>query len=117
MKGNFRYIFLDKSIKYAVIVSIILLTVLTAGLIFSYQFFPPLVPLFNSLPWGEDRLSQKEYIFIVPAFILILLIANTYVASLLIHKRMLLSRMLSLNILLSTILAGIALVQIFILAF
>lgn len=115
MRENFKYIFLDKSIKYSVLLSIILTVAQALALIGVYQFFPPVIPLFNSLPWGEDRLAPREYIFLVPLFIMAMLIVNIYLA-ILANKRILLSRMVSLNVLLSALLSVVALIQILILA-
>lgn len=117
MKGKLNKIFLDRSIKYSILLSSLIIFFQTIILLLSYRFLPPVVPLFNSLPWGEDRLIKKEIIFILPASIILLILINTYFIDRFISKRMILSRMLAANVLLFAAISGIAILQIFILVF
>lgn len=42
---------------------------------------PPQVPLFYSHPWGEEQLANPYFLFIFPASILLISVANLIVTS------------------------------------
>jgi hypothetical protein len=95
MKPNFKIIFADKvilSMFYAT-VSCMLLYFLAA--LFSYSHLPPLVPLFNQQPWGEQRLGIKLEIFEPLLFCFFVFCGNFYFASHMYTKMPLIGRMLS----------------------
>lgn len=84
---------------------------------FLYFRLPPLIPLFNSLAWGRERLAQKELIFFVPFFLVSIAALNIFFSTMYYKKQALLSRMLSFNVLLLCILGSISIAQIFFLVF
>lgn len=117
MKNNIKKALSDKGIGYALIFSFILL-VLQVGLVsLEYLKLPPLVPLFNSLSWGNDRLAFRVFVFFVPLLLLSMGIFNIGIAASFYKKHILLSRMLSYNLLLCAVLSTIAVVQVLFLVF
>lgn len=117
MKEFINLITHDNAVKYSFISSVVFLMLLTALLIFQYNKFPPIVPLFNSLPWGKSRLVPTQMILIIPIFLTIITGTNVLLFSSLYKKYTILSRMLSVNILLSVVLTFIAFIQIILLVF
>lgn len=117
MSVNLSFIRADRGIKYAVVLTGVVLLIETVVSIFLYTKFPPLIPLFNSLSWGRDRLAPSFFIFTIPAFILSIMIANIFFASVSYKKHALLSRMVSINLVLISALSLVALGQIFLLIF
>ncbi len=117
MRSNFKIVFADRVIFYALLISIlgILLQIALSG--FQFLNLPPVIPLFNSLSWGQERLIHKIFLFGVPLFLLLILILNLSWAAKLYKKNALLSRVLVFNVLLGVFLSCIALVQIFFLVF
>lgn len=111
MKNLFKYVKSDKIIKGSFQLSTILLLSQIVYTAFSYFSLPPIVPLFNQLPWGEARLGQKYEIFIPCMLALLVLISNLFLINALYEKLPLLSRILSITTLLVSILSFIFIFQ------
>ncbi len=63
--------------------------------LFYYNSLPPFIPIFNQLPWGEQRLGTTIAIFLPLLFAFLILLFNLFL-SLLTHKSLpLVSRMLA----------------------
>ncbi len=112
MKDNFRLIYLDKSIRYSLLISVLILTILTLVLLFVYTKLPPVIPLFNSLVWGSERLANRLIIFVIPISLILIGVINVILSRVAYKRRALLSRMLSLNLLLVVVLSAVAFIQI-----
>ncbi len=117
MKKITSIILQDNAIKYSLISSAGLFLLLVTLFTFQYKKLPPVIPLFNSLPWGNSRLVSVQALFIIPIFLLFVSGVNVFLANRLYKKYTILARMLSVNILLATILVTIAFVQIILLVF
>lgn len=64
MNGLIKKIQADKLEFYCLILGLILF-LLSAALVGIFYFqLPPIIPLFNQMPWGEARLGEKIQIFI-----------------------------------------------------
>lgn len=64
MNVRISTLFSDKIVKQSSIITVLILLVLTGASVFFYFRLPPFIPLYNQLPWGFDRLSDKIGIFI-----------------------------------------------------
>lgn len=94
MKEFFKEIKSDKTIVPAIFINIFLIVAAICYILFSYGKLPPFVPIFNQLPWGEQRLGNKITIFI-PVFVaLLIFVINIFVGTLFYKKIPLLSRIL-----------------------
>ena len=74
---NLGLLWLEKSVTRAIQISFILIT---TQLVLTLTFFsrlPNKVPLFYSLPWGQDRLANSQMLFLLPGLCLIILLINT----------------------------------------
>lgn len=104
MKEFFKPATTDKIINRASVISaaIILLTLLYAA--FNFFKLPPFVPVFNQLPWGNERIASRGFIF-TPAIITILILAaNLTLSSYIYEKSPLISRIFSITSLLAAFL-------------
>ena len=117
MRDNFKTILADNGIYYTLLFATGILVIQVVGLAFVYSKLPPVIPLFNSLSWGKERLVPSIFIFTVPAFLLATCLFNIVYLSIAHKKHALLSRMLSVNLLLAVVLSFIALIQILLLVF
>ena len=117
MKKFTNLILHDNALKYSFFSSAGLFVLFMILFIFQYGKFPPIVPLFNSLPWGRSRLVPVQIIFLVPAFLIVISLFNLFLTNKLYKRYTILARMLSVNILLAVILALIAFIQIILLVF
>jgi hypothetical protein len=89
----------------------LLITVSQIGLILStIRKLPPQVPLFYSLPWGENQLTSPQGLWWVPIICGVIVIVNLSVSVFL--RQTVLTRILSSTSLLVSILALITLLKI-----
>ena len=111
MKEIFKYVKTDKIIRWSIQISIGLLLIEVIYSAISFFFLPQLVPLFNQLPWGEERLGQKWGIFYPSLITFIFLACNLLLLNYLYEKMPLVARVISVTTLLISILSFIFIVQ------
>ena len=81
-------------------------------LIYQFNNLPPQVPLFYSLPWGEAQLVPATYFFLLPVFSIIVLLLNSFLATIFNLNSELLSYLLNISSLLFSSLSLTALLKI-----
>jgi len=81
MKEFFKKIQNDKILFFGFLISFILIVITFIFIILNIKHLPPFLPIFNQMPWGDERLGNKEQIFI-PFFITLLLFVSNNVLSL-----------------------------------
>lgn len=64
-------------------------------ILFNYHNLPPLIPVFNQLPWGSQRLIQTSGIFIPIGVFGIIFLINMVFASFVYLKNPLIARIIS----------------------
>lgn len=90
----------------------ILLIILSLVLIgFFYIALPPVLPLFNQLPWGEARLGAREQIWLVPGIAFIIFLFNMILSRILYGKVPHVARMTSITSALIAVLGFVFLVR------
>lgn len=92
-------------------VSLFLISLSILLIVFKYREIPPQVPLFYNLPWGEQQLANKFFLFLLPFFSLLFLSLNTLLARKN-QEDFFISKLLVTGALLFTILSMIALAKI-----
>jgi len=60
-----------------------------------YRNFPPFIPIFNQLPWGEQRLTETVGIFIPLAVYAFIFVLNLSFTSLIYSKNPLIARIVA----------------------
>jgi hypothetical protein len=93
MKDFFRDILSDKTITSAFLMNIFFIVTSLVYILFSFGKLPPLIPIFNQLPWGEQRLGTTLTIFIPVLISLFILAINIFIAASVYKKIPLISRM------------------------
>lgn len=59
----------------------LVLSIITAlTIVILLNFLPPKLPLFYSLPWGEDQLATHQQFFIIPASIALIAPLNLVIS-------------------------------------
>lgn len=95
MKDFFKEIIQDKTITSAYFINtLFVLSSIIIALLF-YRNLPPLIPIFNQLPWGEQRLGATITIFIPIFTSLIIAISNLIISTIVYKKIPLVARMLA----------------------
>src|SRR4051812_22265195 len=111
MKEIFKFIKKDRIIKWSAILSATLLLSEFVYVGFFYFSLPAFVPLFNQLPWGEERLGVRIEIFFPAVITLLFLVSNFFLIYKFYETMPLLSRMLNITTLLVTVLSFIFTLQ------
>ncbi|MDO8659733.1 MAG: hypothetical protein Q7K54_03975 [Candidatus Parcubacteria bacterium] len=104
MKEFFRNITQDKTIISAFLINGFLIISGVFFILFYYHLLPPFIPIFNQLPWGEQRLGTTITIFIPLLVALTILITNLLISAITYGKTPLVARMLAAISLLTSIL-------------
>ena len=104
MKEFFKEITADNITQKGFLACFIITLLSTAYAIFYFNNLPPLIPLFNQLPWGEQRLIGTAGVFIPSAIAFLIFLINLVLASLVYKKAPLLSRILAVTSFLISIL-------------
>jgi hypothetical protein len=77
-----------------------------------WRFLPPLVPLWYSRPWGEDRLATPAWLFVLPAGALVWYAVSIIIATYVTREYLTFTQILLLTTLLGAILSFVTLVKI-----
>lgn len=104
MRKFFKYLKEDRLLLRLFILTVILIIVAIIYILINYSKLPPLLPVFNQLPWGEKRLSQTLGIFIPALVVFLILIFNVIASSVAYPRSPLISRMLAVTSFLTALL-------------
>jgi hypothetical protein len=93
MKEIIKLIKTDKILFrfYAGSFLIIILTVIY--ILISYRNLPPVIPIFNQLPWGDERLGNPFAIFFPDIIVLVIFLINILLSEISYTKSPLIARM------------------------
>ncbi len=108
---SFREVWNDKITGNCLNLALIALSASFFLLLFSWFKLPPKVPLFYSLPWGEEQLASPFYLWLLPASSLAMTIINLAFASYF-SSDQLITRLLMVTASLYSLLASIILFRI-----
>lgn len=78
MNEFFKEINSDNLLKKGSILSIVIITISFIYILIYYNSLPPFIPLFNQMPWGEERITKTFLIFAMPVVALIIFILNLF---------------------------------------
>lgn len=71
-----KHIFVNKPFSIPIRIFFIIVTLSFVMLGISLRALPPLIPLYYSLPWGEEQLVRSNQLFIIPFAMLFVFIVN-----------------------------------------
>lgn len=94
MKEHFKILTADKITRAMMATTIVLFVMQLAFIMFFYQKLPPVIPVFNQLPWGIERLGTRPSIFLPFITALICSITNLILASITYNTMPLVARMM-----------------------
>lgn len=64
--AKFKFFWQEKTVRLATRIFLAILLFSLAFLILVFKNLPPWVPLFYSLPWGEEQLAKSDFLLILP---------------------------------------------------
>lgn len=100
MKAFFNTFKSDKILLLGIAGAFLCLLLGALYIAFSYSLLPPLLPLFNQMPWGYQRLGTKEQLFMPITLSSFILIGNSIAAFYVYKPSPLIGRLLSITSLL-----------------
>lgn len=104
MKEFFKDIMRDKTARFGFLGALILSLLTFFYILLRYKDLPPFIPIFNQLPWGEQRLGTTLTIFIPILTAWVVIIFNLFISVLVYQKTPLVSRMIAITTFIVTIL-------------
>lgn len=111
MKEFFKEIKADKITSKAFFITFLIVLLSIIYCIAYYRQLPPLIPLYNQLPWGTERIADTYEIFIPIAIEIFIFIFNLFFSALVYKKAAILSRIFSVTSLLFAVLIFLFLVR------
>ena len=111
MKEFFSDIRIDKITQRSFFSSIFIIFLSVIYILFYYSNLPPFIPLYNQLPWGEQRLAATSGILIPSLLAFVIFIFNLIFSSIVYKKVPLISRVLSITTLLIAILTFLFIIR------
>ncbi len=93
MKKYFKYLRQDKLVLRLFIFSFVFISITFIYIGINYTKLPPLLPVFNQLPWGQERLSITPGILIPPLIVLSIFIVNLFLSAYSYERSPLLARL------------------------
>ena len=111
MKKIINNIKADKITLRAFIFSFILGLLTLIYILINYRNLPPLIPMFNQLPWGEQRFTTSSGIFITLGIFSAIFVFNFLFSSIIYEKNPLIARILASTTLLLSIINLIFIVR------
>lgn len=88
------YLKADRVLKFAFSGALLLLLSQMILIIINYRGLPPLIPLYFHRPWGTEQIANVNFIFLIPAITLVLVVLNTNLALIYYKESVLISRIL-----------------------
>jgi hypothetical protein len=95
MKNFINNIVSDKLALRGFFISFLLMLFTVLYILLSYYRLPPFVPIFNQLPWGNDRLTSTLGIFIPSVIFAFVFLFNIVFTSIVYNKSPLIARMVA----------------------
>ena len=88
----------DKYFSLPIIITITTAMVISLIFLILNPTLPNTLPLFYSLPWGQSQLINKEQFYILPAFVVLVCLINSFIAYHLHETQIVLKRVIMLSI-------------------
>lgn len=117
MKEKFKIILSDQFIRISLLLSLVFLLPLVVIILLTYGTLPPLIPFYNSMPWGEERLAYSQVAVFLPVILITLFVVNIAQAMFSYSKYVLVARIVLFNSFLFLLLGLLAYLQILFLTF
>ena len=112
MKSKIKLLLRYRSSKWGLRIFLLFFTFSLGMLFLKWQNLPPEVPLYYSLPWGEEQLTTPFSLLILPLSSFFIFLLNFFLASIFLEKEPWLLRILILTATIFSFLSTLALIKI-----
>lgn len=117
MKEKFNLMFSDQFVRISISLSFLFVLPLVFLIIYTYQNLPPLIPFFNSMPWGEERLYDSRIAIFLPIILLSVFLINIILSTIIYKQFVIISRIILFNCFLFLLLCLLSYLQILFLTY
>lgn len=117
MKEKFNLIISDQFIRISIFLSLLFIIPLITIIIVTFGSLPPMIPFYNSMVWGEERLANSSITIILPMLLIAIFIGNMMLATFVYSKYALVARIILFNCFLFLLLGLLSYLQILFLTF
>lgn len=117
MKERFNLILSDQFVRISLFLSFLFVAPLVFIIIYTFESLPPLVPFFNSMPWGEERLYYSNISIFLPIILLLTFSINVFLSVAIYKQFVIVSRIILFNCFLLLLLCLLAYLQILFLTY
>lgn len=83
-----KLIFKGSLVNFFIIIATLVFTLI------SYRNLPPFIPIFNQMPWGEQRIAKTMFLFIPIGISFLIFVLNLIFSSLSYKRNPLISRLI-----------------------
>jgi|SRR3990167_8091286 len=97
MNGFFNEVKKDKVISGGFLLTFNIVFLAFVYILIRFGSLPPYMPLFNQLPWGDQRLGTSIMIFIPLGIVIFIAISNILICYFIYKKSQIISRMLAVS--------------------
>lgn len=97
MNARIRKLLADKLVLFSFLCILAIFSLYGIFLLFTYQQTPSLVPLFNQIPWGIERLGAKIQLFLPLGIASLAIVINTFLLLFISQDMPLVTRLVSLT--------------------
>lgn len=97
MNSSFKKIIADKITFWNFFLSLFLVIISIVYASIMYTRLPPVLPIYNRMPWGYQRLGERIEIFIPISLVSIFFIANILLTTYIYNKLPLIARLISVS--------------------
>jgi hypothetical protein len=101
----FREVRNDKVLFRGFAINFFIIFLTFAYILVSFRNLPPFLPIFNQMPWGEARIAETIWIFLIPALSLLIFAFNFLYSGITYQKIPLIPRILVVTSFIVSILA------------
>jgi hypothetical protein len=112
MNALIKTILSDSVLKICTFVSLGCILFITLYVILIYKNLPPFLPIYNQLPWGDDRIGHTIEISLPIFLSLIIFLGNLLIYRFLYASMPLIARMIAITTLFSSIVTVIFIIRI-----
>lgn len=101
----------DKILLRGFLISFLLTLITVIYIAINYSSLPPFIPIFNQLPWGDQRFTQTPGIFIPTIIFLLIFCLNFIIATAVYLKNPLIARVVAATTLLASVMHFIFIIR------
>lgn len=101
----------DKLLERGYLLTFSLITLSLFYTLLYIRELPPFIPIFNQMPWGEQRIAPTFWIFLIPLFSIVVSLGNLIFSSSVYKKNVLIARLFCVTSFLFSVLSFLFIVR------